>query len=629
VAEGDQADAWFGWSVGTAGDVNGDGYSDLIIGAFLYDNAMANAGRVLVYHGSAAGLGDTPAWTAQGDQAGAFFGRAVGTAGDVNGDGYSDVIVGAPFYDNGEVDEGRVYVYHGSPAGLSNSPAWIVEGNQISAEFGFKVETAGDVNGDGFSDVIVSAHYFDNGQVDEGQATVYYGSPTGLSVIPDWTAEGDQAGAEFGRAVRSAGDVNADGYGDIAVGSPVYDNGQRDEGRVFVYHGSAGGLSTSADWIKEGDQVNAGFGWSVDSAGDVNGDGYGDLIIGAPFYVNGQEQEGGAFVYHGSAAGLSASHAWITEGDQAVADLGWSVGTVGDLNGDGYSDVVVGVPVYDNGEVNEGRAYIFTGGVSGLSTIPALVVEGDQSYAWLGISVGTAGDTDGDGFSDVILGAPHYDNGQTDEGRIYVFAGSSTGQIITPLANAGDDQIVGTGAVVTLDGSGSIDLDGNYPLSYLWTQTGGLAVSLSDPTAVAPTFTAPSVITVLTFTLAVTDSLGLTDPTPDAVVVTVGNYPIADAGEDQSIGTNAVVTLDGSGSSDPDGNYPLSYLWKQVSGPVVTLNDTTTVAPAFTAPSAPAVLIFTLTVTNSLGLVDPTPDQVIVLVGGAVVHHIFLPLGLK
>ena len=125
TAEGDQAYANFGASVATAGDVDGDGYSDVVVGAPSYDNGQADEGRAYVYRGSAAGLSATPAWTAESDQASAFFGLWVSTAGDVNGDGYSDVIVGAPCYDNGQADEGRAYVYHGSAAGVSGSPAWV------------------------------------------------------------------------------------------------------------------------------------------------------------------------------------------------------------------------------------------------------------------------------------------------------------------------------------------------------------------------------------------------------------------------------------------------------------------------------------------------------------------------
>ena len=130
MAESDQAGAYFGYSVATAGDVNGDGYSDVIVGARMYDNGQTDEGRAYVYYGSAGGLAVSAGWTAESDQATAYFGNSVGTAGDVNGDGYSDVIVGACWYDNGQTDEGRAYAYYGSAGGLAVSAGWTAERNQ-------------------------------------------------------------------------------------------------------------------------------------------------------------------------------------------------------------------------------------------------------------------------------------------------------------------------------------------------------------------------------------------------------------------------------------------------------------------------------------------------------------------
>jgi hypothetical protein len=156
-------------SVGAAGDVNGDGYSDVIVGALFWvlsGDWIRDDGRAFVYLGSASGLGVTADWTASGDQVGALFGSSVGTAGDVNGDGYSDVIVGAQNYFNGESGEGLAFVYHGSASGLSVTADWTAEGNQLNASFGYSVGGAGDVNGDGYSDVIVGAPKFNGGNVD-------------------------------------------------------------------------------------------------------------------------------------------------------------------------------------------------------------------------------------------------------------------------------------------------------------------------------------------------------------------------------------------------------------------------------------------------------------------------------
>ncbi|MFH1017237.1 MAG: integrin alpha, partial [Pseudomonadota bacterium] len=137
----------------------------------------------------------------------------------------------------------------------------------------------------------------------------------GLATVPGWTAESDQASALFGYTVATAGDVNGDGYADVIVGAVNYDNGQTDEGRAYVYHGSASGLSATANWTAESDQGSAYFGYSAGTAGDVNGDGYADVIVGAYGYDNGQDNEGRAWVYHGSASGLSAAANWTAESD--------------------------------------------------------------------------------------------------------------------------------------------------------------------------------------------------------------------------------------------------------------------------------------------------------------------------
>jgi hypothetical protein len=427
TAESNQAGALFGFSVASAGDVNGDGFSDVIVGAYLFDNGETDEGRAFVYHGSAAGLSTTPNWTAESNQANAEFGFSVASAGDVNGDGFSDVIVGANLFDNGETNEGRAFVYHGSASGLSTTPNWTAESNQGNAEFGYSVASAGDVNGDGFSDVIVGAYLFDNGETDEGRAFVYHGSASGLSTVSNWAAESNQADAEFGNCVASAGDVNGDGFSDVIVGVRAFDNGETNEGRTYVYHGSATGLSTTPNWTAEGNQVNAFFGYSVASAGDVNGDGFSDVIVGAWLFDNGQTDEGRAFVYHGSASGLSTTPNWTSESNQASANFGFSVASAGDVNGDGFSDVIVGARLFDNGETDEGRAYVYHGSASGLSTTPNWTSESNQASANFGFSVASAGDVNGDGFSDVIVGARLFANGEASEGAAFVYHGSANG----------------------------------------------------------------------------------------------------------------------------------------------------------------------------------------------------------
>ena len=494
TSEGDQASAEFGYAVASAGDVNGDGYGDVIIGAQRYDNGETNEGRAYVYLGSASGLGATAAWTAESNQAFAEFGHSVASAGDVNGDGYGDVVIGAEGYDNGSADEGRAFLYLGSAAGLAASPAWTAESDQASALFGISVGSAGDVNADGYADVIVGAWAYDNGQTDEGRAYMYLGSASGLSTTAAWTAEGDQSGANFAVSVASAGDMNGDGYGDVVVGAYRYDTRVSDEGRVFVYFGSAAGLSAPAGPMAESDQDSAYFGILVGSAGDVNGDGYGDLVVGAYGYDNGQTDEGRAFVYLGSATGFSNLAPWTAESDQAGGNLGISVASAGDVNGDGFGDLVVGAYAWDNGQSNEGRVAVYLGSSSGLAASAAWTRESDQDGAYLGQAVASAGDVNGDGYGDVLVAAHFYDNGQTDEGRAFLYLGAASGLATSAgwtgeadqensnlgysVASAGDVNGDGYGDVVvgaplydvqtpsSDDGKAFVFLGYAYPVSY-------------------------------------------------------------------------------------------------------------------------------------------------------------------
>jgi Secretion system C-terminal sorting domain/FG-GAP repeat/FG-GAP-like repeat len=433
--DANQDDAGFGSSVASAGDVNGDGYSDVIVGAYFYtDGVNAQEGQAFVYHGGATGIGTNAAATVESNQTSAQMGWSVASAGDVNGDGYSDVIVGAPFFDNGQADEGRAFLYHGSATGISTTAAATVESNQVNAQMGISVASAGDVNGDGYSDVIVGAIRFDNGEIDEGAAFVYHGSAAGISTTAAATVESNQGNADMGRSVASAGDVNGDGYSDVIVGANIFDNGENDEGRAFVYHGSATGINTIAAATVESNQEFGNMGHSVASAGDVNGDGYSDVIVGANLFDAGLNNEGAAFVYHGSATGINTTATATVESNQTSAFMGWSVASAGDVNGDGYSDVIVGALLFDNGESNEGRAYVYHGSATGINTTAIATVESNQTSAQMGNEVASAGDVNGDGYSDVIVGAYLFDNGQTNEGAAFVYHGSATGIITTPAA---------------------------------------------------------------------------------------------------------------------------------------------------------------------------------------------------
>ncbi|MFN3939790.1 MAG: integrin alpha, partial [Chitinophagales bacterium] len=191
-----------------------------------------------------------------------------------------------------------------------------------------------------------------------------------VSTTPDWSTEANQAGANMGFAVSTAGDVNNDGYDDVVVGAAAFDAGEMDEGKAYLFLGSASGLSPTAVWEDEGDNVGGLMGKSVAAAGDVNGDGYDDLLIGLGLYSGGQSQEGRAHIYYGNSTGVSATPDWFYEADQAGAGLGFPLEGLGDVNGDGFDDIIIGANGFDAGQVDEGRAYVFYGSASGLASTP-------------------------------------------------------------------------------------------------------------------------------------------------------------------------------------------------------------------------------------------------------------------
>ncbi len=441
LGEKNIAGAGLGTRVAPAGDINADGYSDVLVSAPNYDGGNVDEGRVYLFIGQSLGLSINHAWSAEGNQTGAFFGSCVASAGDVNNDGFDDVLIGASGYDSGAlIDNGAVFLWRGSAAGLgvSGTPAnaaWRYDGTQASEYVGQSAAGAGDVNGDGFSDVIVGGYGWSNGQAGEGHVLAFHGGTLGLGAAPAWTVERNQAGMRLGYAVAGAGDVNADGFSDVIVSAPLYSStAHTNDGRAYVFQGSATGLPAGAVWTGTGGQDFGYFGHSVATAGDVNGDGYSDVIVGAYGYDGDQADEGRVFVYHGSSTGPGVAAAWTAESNQSNSRFGIAVSTGGDVNGDGYSDVLVGADAYVVAGVSTGRAFLWLGSGTGLGANGSPLNDdwtddGSQIGAQdgdFGASVACAGDVDGDGFSDILVGAPLADDGEADEGVAYMFYGNSS-----------------------------------------------------------------------------------------------------------------------------------------------------------------------------------------------------------
>ncbi|WP_265276064.1 beta strand repeat-containing protein [Nostoc sp. KVJ3] len=448
-----------GNSVSSAGDVNGDGISDLIIGAQGTGKSYVVFGSTTAFSANfdLSSLNGSNGFVINGN-ASDFFGASVSNAGDVNGDGIDDLIIGAY---NAASGAGQSYVVFGTTNGFDainnlsdlGSNGFVINGINGTDVSGYSVSSAGDFNDDGIDDLIIGAPFALSGA---GQSYLIYGSSNGFSASLDlsnldpsqgFAINGINATDSSAISVSAAGDINNDGADDLLVGAPGASGGA---GQSYVVFGTPkpkpqlqpqvifnlSSLDGKNGFTLNGN-VSDSVGNSVSSAGDVNGDGIADLIIGA-------SGTGKSYVVFGSTSGFSTSldlssldgsNGFAINGS-ASDSSGTSVSNAGDINGDGIADLIIGAP---GAALGAGKSYVVFGSSSGLAAnLDLSSLDGSNGFVINGIngrnsdgisdssgtSVSNAGDINGDGIDDLIIGAP---SALSNAGQSYVVFGSTNG----------------------------------------------------------------------------------------------------------------------------------------------------------------------------------------------------------
>ncbi len=515
-----------GNSVSNAGDINGDGFDDVIVGGaasyVLFGQATGFDATldVSILDGSNGVILKGPA-----DER---VGYSVSSAGDVNGDGFDDVIVGSPSFGYGGDSPGFSYVVFGRASGfdaqmdlssLDGRNGFRLEGENPS-DYAGTVSSAGDINGDGFDDVVIGAFGADSNGDESGASYVVFGRAlgfdatmplSGLDGSNGFRLNGNANFDHFGSSVSGGGDVNGDGFDDLIIGAKDAGPSGYDHGYGYVILGNADGFGAQMDVA--GLDGNNGFrlvgerntfllGLSVSGAGDINGDGFADLIIGARNSDSNLESYGSSYVLFGKAGGFGAQidlsnldghNGFRLKNKGSYSSLGESVSAAGDVNGDGLDDLIVGDHGADTYHQDSGASYVLFGRTDGFDAqIDLSILDGRNGFRlngenlgdYAGDSVSGAGDVNNDGFDDLIVGAPAEPNRSFNGMSYIIFGGKDvTGNLglIQVSGTASADHIQGTVDAEYLSaGAGDDTLTGGGGADKLDGGDGDDVISLTD-----------------------------------------------------------------------------------------------------------------------------------------------------